>query len=236
MAQQKSQTGEDPLETSQGPNLTHEQRCNQAILQNMSEVLKDKVFQVINKSFPMVSAYITLIEKSPGIQPKSDTSIFETFLMNFLERLADLKTFPKVNESYTRLFKVQQLDCAYLIAFLLKPQSFINKKSLQSHKHLTPRFTIILGFLKAFSTYEDSKRITKQTFPTQFLLPHIKSGLEANNQELRQISHDTLVEMYKVLGMQPLELFISDLSLKTLTNLEKDIPEAKQYIQLKKNN
>ena len=37
-------TGEDPLDTSIGnQGLSHEQRCNQAILQNMTEVLNDTV-------------------------------------------------------------------------------------------------------------------------------------------------------------------------------------------------
>lgn len=39
----KSNNGEDPLETSQGAGLTREQRCNLAILLNMTEVLRDKV-------------------------------------------------------------------------------------------------------------------------------------------------------------------------------------------------
>jgi hypothetical protein len=39
----KCTSGEDPLETSQGGPMTQEQRCNLAIILNMTEVLKDKV-------------------------------------------------------------------------------------------------------------------------------------------------------------------------------------------------
>jgi len=91
LASQKETTGEDPLEASTN-GLTHEQRCNQAILQNMGEVLKDKVQQVIGKAFIMVNVYLDIVEKTPGLNPKQDTQVFETFLMSLLDKLADSKT------------------------------------------------------------------------------------------------------------------------------------------------
>ena len=128
LASQKETTGEDPLEASTN-GLTHEQRCNQAILQNMGEVLKDKVQQVIGKAFIMVNAYLDIVEKTPGLNPKQDTQVFETFLMSLLDKLADSKTCTQSQAVYRRLFNLQQLDCAYLIAFVYKPHSFANSKS-----------------------------------------------------------------------------------------------------------
>jgi len=58
---------------------------------NMTEVLKDKVQQIVNKTMPMVEMYLSIILKNKSLNPKQDTSIFEKFLMNLLEKLADSK-------------------------------------------------------------------------------------------------------------------------------------------------
>ena len=57
----------------------------------MTEVMSDKVFQVINKAFIMVQAYFDLIEKNQNLNPKQDSTVFEVFLMNLLDKLADSK-------------------------------------------------------------------------------------------------------------------------------------------------
>jgi len=68
-----------------------EVRCNTALILNMSEVLKDKVQQIANKTIPMVESYLEALSKFKQINPKSDSSNFEKFLMSFLEKLADFK-------------------------------------------------------------------------------------------------------------------------------------------------
>ena len=62
--------GEDPIESSTGAGLSFEQKVNQAILLNMSEVLVDKVVQIVNKTIPMVEAYLQVIINKPQINPK----------------------------------------------------------------------------------------------------------------------------------------------------------------------
>ena len=57
----------------------------------MSEVLVDKVVQIVNRTMPMVEAYLQVIMSKQNINPKQDTSIFERFLINLLEKLADSK-------------------------------------------------------------------------------------------------------------------------------------------------
>ena len=100
--------GEDPLDTSIGTSgLTHEQRCNQAILQNMTEVMNDTVKQVINKAFIMVQSYFDLIEKNSNLNPKQDSTVFEVFLMNLLDKLADSKVCQKATVCYERMFNIQ---------------------------------------------------------------------------------------------------------------------------------
>lgn len=69
--------------------LTMEQRCNQAILQSMAEVLKDKVQQVLNRAFPMVTAYLEYVNNNRNINPKQDISILESFLFSLLDKLVD---------------------------------------------------------------------------------------------------------------------------------------------------
>ena len=58
-----------------------------------------------------------------------------------------------------------QLEVAWLIAFLFRPQSFTTKQNQHSHKHMTPRLQMLESFLASFSTYENAKRITKDSFP-----------------------------------------------------------------------
>ena len=107
--------------------LTHEQRCNQAILQSMGEILKDKVHQVLVKAFNMLDAYIEYINSNKQINLKQDMSILEGFLFNLLDKLTDTKVLHKVQMTYDKLFRVTQLDCPYLIAFLFKGQQSANK-------------------------------------------------------------------------------------------------------------
>ena len=71
--------------------LSKEQRANQALLLNMTEVLKDKVQQIVNKCLPMVEKYIQILREMPQLNPKQDTSIFERFLMQILEKMPDAK-------------------------------------------------------------------------------------------------------------------------------------------------
>lgn len=67
----KPEPGEDPLETSAGQNgLNNEQKCHQAIIQNMTEVLKDKVQQILNKALPMISTYQDILNADKSINPK----------------------------------------------------------------------------------------------------------------------------------------------------------------------
>ena len=71
--------------------LGKEQRANQALLLNMTEVLKDKVQQIVNKSLPMVERYQQILREMPQLNPRQDTSTWERFLMQILEKLPDAK-------------------------------------------------------------------------------------------------------------------------------------------------
>ena len=61
--------------------LTKDQKVNQAILLNMTEVLKDKVQQIVNKCLPMVENYQKILKEMAQLNPRQDNSIFERFLM-----------------------------------------------------------------------------------------------------------------------------------------------------------
>ena len=79
---------------------TPEQKCNQALILNMNEVLKDKVQQIVKKTVGMVEMYQSVLGKHKNVNPKQDTSNFEKFMMNFLEKLADSKSAPGVHRVY----------------------------------------------------------------------------------------------------------------------------------------
>ena len=97
-----------------------------------------------------------------------------------------------------------------------------------------PRLKIVLAFLQNFKKFEENKRITKTNFPSSVLFPHLKAGLDGNAADLRQVSQQTLVSIYKIFGWEYVEPFVSELSVKNLSILEKEIPECKQYVSVKK--
>ena len=59
-----------------------------------------------------------------------------------------------------KLFKVEQIDCLFLLNFLFKRTSFLNKKFESSFKHIVPRFTIVLTILNDFQNYESQKKLS----------------------------------------------------------------------------
>lgn len=160
--------------------LGKEQRANQALLLNMTEVLKDKVQQIVNKCLPMVERYQEILREMPQLNPRQDTSIFERFLMQLLEKLPDAKYQKQIIRVYTEFFKIAQLDCSWLCAFLFRPQSYTQRQNASSHKHLTPRLQILVHFLGQFESYKGMKRVSEETFPvTNPILPILKSCMEA---------------------------------------------------------
>jgi hypothetical protein len=101
--------------------LGKEQRANQALLLNMTEVLKDKVQQIVNKTLPMVERYQGILREMPQLNPRQDTSIFERFLMQILEKLPDAKYQKAIIRVYNDFFNIMQIDCGWLCAFLFRP-------------------------------------------------------------------------------------------------------------------
>lgn len=80
---------------------------------------------------------------------------------------------------------VESYDANFLLSFLLKSQSYVNKNLATSFKHAVPRLSILNSILSDFAKYD--KRTSAQTFPFAPLLAKIKEGVEANNPEHRKI-------------------------------------------------
>lgn len=55
----------------------------------------------------MISTYQDILYEDKSINPKQDQSIFETFLQNLLEKLADNKVSIKVQNLYMKFFDIQ---------------------------------------------------------------------------------------------------------------------------------
>ena len=64
-------------------------------------------------------------------------------LTQLLDKLADARFKPKAEETYMRFFDVETIDGVFLISFLMKGSSFLNKKLASSFKHAIPRLQII---------------------------------------------------------------------------------------------
>ena len=115
------QAVQEQSSAAQNEPLTPEQRCNQALIVNMNEVLTDKVQQIVKKTVAMIETYQGILDKHKQINPKWDSSNFEKLLVNFLDKLADAKSAVSVQKAYGGFFSTTQLECVYLINFLFRP-------------------------------------------------------------------------------------------------------------------
>lgn len=107
-----------------------------------------------------MDAYIASIKKHKGLNPKSDSS--EKMLIQLLDKLADPKFSKKAETCFLQLFTVEQYDGAYLITFLLKDSTYVNKNLATSFKHSVPRLLILNTILSEFPHYETELKKTNQ--------------------------------------------------------------------------
>ena len=56
-------------------------------------------------------------------------------LTQLLDKLPDPKFSPKVEAAYLSFLEIEAMEGAFLISFLLKNSSFLNKKLATSFKH-----------------------------------------------------------------------------------------------------
>ncbi len=183
----------------------------------------------------MTEAYISALQKHKNINPKQEASNFEKVLISLLDRLADPKFASKTEHCFFQLLNVEQIEGNFLIGFLLKPTSYVNKNNAVNFKHQIPRLTIINQLISEFPKYENQlKKTSQQTFPFNQLTAKIKEGVDASNPEHRKISLQLIVTLYQQFGYKRVELLIGELALKHLEVLAKDIPEAEAYTKTRK--
>ena len=133
------------------------------------------------------------------------------------------------------MFHVDQYDGNFLVNFLFKQSSYINKNNANNFRHIIPRLSLINTILADFDKYENQlKKISQASFPFGIVLAKIKEGVDASNPEQRKISLQLIVTMYQKFGYKKVEGLISELALKHLEVLAKDIPEAEAYTKAKK--
>jgi hypothetical protein len=172
-----------------------------------------------------------------ALNPKSDTSNTEKMLIQLLDRLADTKFASKAESCFYSLLKSDQYDGTFLVNFLLKNSSYVNKNLSTSFKHQIPRLLILNTLITEFPLYEnDLKKLSQQTFPFAGLITKVKEGADASNPEHRKISLQVIVSLYSQFGFKKVETLIGEMPLKHLEVLAKDIPEAEAYAKAKKHN
>ena len=113
--------------------------ANTAIVQVISECLKDKVQQITLKSFALVDSYISALQRAKNVNPKTEVSNTEKMLAQLLDKLADPKFKDKAEQLYLKFLTVDSIDGTFLISYLVKSSSFLNKKLAASSKHIVPR-------------------------------------------------------------------------------------------------
>ena len=86
--------------------ISAEFKCNQTIILNMNEVLKDKVNHIVSQAIPMLVMYQAILKKYNTINPKQDSATFEKLLGQILEKLADAKQCVKFQKVYQDFFDI----------------------------------------------------------------------------------------------------------------------------------
>ncbi len=120
----------------------------------MTECFKDKVQQISTKAFQLYEAYVGALQKNKALNPKQEASNTEKMLIQLLDRLSDPKYAAKAEQGFFQLFTVEQFDGTFLLSFLFKPSSYLNKSNQTNFRHLIPRLTLINTFLTDFPKYE----------------------------------------------------------------------------------
>ena len=85
-----------------------------------------------------------------------------------------------------------------------------------------------------FKKYESAKKITQQTYPWTLLFMKLREGIEASSQDQRKISVELITNVYRQFGFKRVEILVSELGVKSLDLLLKDIPEVETYMKMKK--
>jgi hypothetical protein len=112
------------------------------------------------KAFAVTDAYVSSLQKNKTINPKQESSNFEKLLISLLDRLADPKFASKAEHSYFQLLNVEQIDGNFLIGFLLKATSYLNKNNATNFKHQIPRLSILNTLVNDFPKYETQLKKT----------------------------------------------------------------------------
>ena len=177
--------------------LSKDADAHNTVLQVLTECLKDKVQQVTTKAFLLVEEYIKGLHNHKQHSPKNDVSNTEKMLVQLLDRLADPKFTSKAEQCFFELFKVEQYDGQFLLAFLLKTSSYVNKNMSTSVKHMVPRLQILNTIIEKFTYYEnDIKKLSQANFPFPQVIAKIKEGADASSPEQRKVSLQLVVSLY----------------------------------------
>ena len=83
--------------------------ANTATLQALIEILRDKVQQIVTKSYEAVSKYQSEFS-SNQIALKSDQPKFEQMMTYLLERSMDKRVEQKTRETYAKFYGISQLE------------------------------------------------------------------------------------------------------------------------------
>lgn len=118
-------------------------QINTAVLNALVEIQKDKVQQIITKSFGSVEQYQKQMQLYPQLSLKADQQLFEKLLTLVLDKLNTPNLIPKVQKLYMGFYEVKQLEAVYLTSFLFKASSFINKNNATNTVHLSHRLKVV---------------------------------------------------------------------------------------------
>lgn len=123
-------------------------------------------------------------------------------------------------------------DFNTIASFILSDKSYINKRYVNSEKHIPLRLELI-----AFMLDTSEAHSSKKQFPMKELLEYVFGKFSHGNKEIRKQTQKIIVQMYQKLGWYALESYIArEVPQNQLQSLIEDIPEAESLIKKKDQN
>ena len=120
------------------------------------------------------------------MNPKSEVSNTEKMLIQLLDKFTDPKFQTKAEHCFLEFFQVDQIDGTFLVNFLFKTSSYINKNNATNFRHIIPRLTLVNTMLTEYDKYQ--KKVPETGFPFGLLLAKLKESVDASNPEQRKIA------------------------------------------------
>jgi len=212
-----------------------------SIMRLSMEILDEKVPAFIIKSLKILYELFEYI-KAHGTKLDIDLNITDSVLTKIKRKLGDAnkKVRAEVVSLYCYMLTLDFCDYNNLISELLEEEL---KHS--DSKYIPKSSNLIMGklsiFNKVFDEFEDSinsKRTTKESFPSNLVMDYLILNVNNNKSEVRKLTRLIISKYIKIFGVNKIKKKLERIEERELIKLINEIPSLEPYFPklLSKNN